>query len=207
VRRDGNLQIYNRLYAEVFNLQWCEAELAKLRPYAAFLNDWVASQRLDESRLLRGKALEDAQALAADKSLADLDYQFLDASQKLKTRELERQFELEIAKQKVAAQKQITRNVIAIASISLISITAIFALFQWRQADRQQIQALTSSANAKYVTNRNTFDALIDALKAAKSFKQSIWYSNDTVLRTQVTDALSNAVYRVRESDRTSTTI
>ncbi|BAT55428.1 WD-40 repeat protein [Nostoc sp. NIES-3756] len=203
VRRDGNLQVYNRLYTEVFNLQWCEAELAKLRPYAALLNDWVASQRLDESRLLRGKALEDAQAWAADKSLADLDYQFLDASQKLKTRELERQFELEIAKQKVAAQKQITRNVIAIASISitLISITAIFALFQWRQADRQQIQALTSSANAKYVSNRNTFDALIDALKAAKSFKQSIWYSNDTVLRTQVTDALSNAIYRVRESN------
>ncbi|BCL37795.1 AAA-like domain-containing protein [Nostoc sp. MS1] len=203
VRRDGKLRIYNRLYAEVFNLRWCEGELAKLRPYAGLLNDWVDSQRLDESRLLRGKALEDAQAWAADKSLTDLDYQFLDASQQLKTREIERKFELEIAKQKVAAQKQITRNVIAIASISitLISITTIIALIQWKQADKQQIQALTTSANAKYISNRNTFDALIDALRAARRLKESIWYGNDTVLQKQITDVLGNAVYGVRESN------
>ncbi|MEH2326052.1 MAG: AAA-like domain-containing protein [Nostoc sp.] len=218
VRRDGNLRIYNHLYAEVFNQKWCEEELAKLRPYAEALNIWVASERQDESRLLRGQALQDAQAWSKNKSLSDLDYQFLVASQELENCEIQKKLELETAKtaaaqvklealqaiqqakQKVEVQKQITG--IAIASLVGITGVAIFAVDKWREADRGQIQALTTSSSAKYISNRNTFDTLIDALKAGRQLKQSIWYRNDHELQTQVMEALGNAVYGVRERTR-----
>ncbi|MEJ6486847.1 AAA-like domain-containing protein [Nostoc punctiforme UO1] len=216
VRRNSKLQIYNRLYAEVFNQEWCERKLAKLRPYSEALNTWVASERQDESRLLRGQALQDAQTWAIGKSLSDVDYQFLGASQELETREIQKKLELEIAKtaaakaeieasqaiqqakQKVEKQKQITRNAFA-SFVFIIGIT-IFAV-NWREADKGQIQAITTSSIAKYTTNQNTFDALIDALKAEKKLQQSIWYRNDSELQTQVMEALANSVYSVRESD------
>lgn len=207
VRRDGKLRIYNRLYAEVFNQQWCEGELAKLRPYAKEFNIWVASERQDESRLLRGTALEDAQAWAKEKSLSDLDYQFLAASQKLETRDFKKKLELELAqaeaaqaRQKVQVQKQITR--IAIASLVSIAGIAIFAVDKWKEAEVGKIQAPAIYSTFKYSINKNTFDALIDALRAGKYLKQSIWYKNDPALQTQVMEALGNAVYAVRESDR-----
>lgn len=193
VKRDGKLRIYNRLYAEVFNQQWCDKELTKLRPYAQALNTWVRSKCQDESRLLRGQALQDAQTWSVGKSLSDLDYQFLAASQELEQREIQKQLELK-------TQKQITR--IAIASLVCITGIAIFAAGKWREADWNQIQALTTSSNARYISNRNTFDALIDALKAAKQLKNSFWFSNNRELQTQVMEVLSNAVYSVRESDR-----
>jgi hypothetical protein len=33
VRDGGRLRVYNRIYREVFNLEWAAKELAKLRPY------------------------------------------------------------------------------------------------------------------------------------------------------------------------------
>ena len=66
VKRDGKLRIYNRIYAEVFKQEWAEKILAKLRPYSAALNAWVESERQDESRLFRGKTLQDAQEWAVD---------------------------------------------------------------------------------------------------------------------------------------------
>ncbi|MCV3214009.1 CHASE2 domain-containing protein [Plectonema radiosum NIES-515] len=95
VKRDRKLRIYNRIYAEVFNQEWCEKILAKLRPYSDTLNAWVASDYQDESRLLRGQALQDAQNWAAGKSLGDLDYQFFTASQQLERRDVQIALEAE----------------------------------------------------------------------------------------------------------------
>ncbi|MGI8504959.1 MAG: AAA-like domain-containing protein, partial [Hassallia sp.] len=174
VKRDGKLRIYNRIYKEVFNQEWCDRQLAKLRPYAQLLNAWITSQRQDESRLLRGQALQDAQAWVAMQSLSDLDYQFLAASQEVEQRDIRQRLETEAAaakaeievaraKEKVKVQRQITR--LAIASFICITGIAIFAGVKWRDADRGQIEALTSSSNVKFTLNRSSFDALIDALK------------------------------------------
>ena len=62
-------------------MAWVEKELAQLRPYAEAFNAWFASKCEDKSRLLRGQALKEAEAWAANKSLSDLDYKFLQASQ------------------------------------------------------------------------------------------------------------------------------
>ncbi|MBR8833018.1 MAG: AAA-like domain-containing protein [Stigonema ocellatum SAG 48.90 = DSM 106950] len=104
VKRDGKLRIYNRIYQEVFNKDWCEAELAKLRPYSGALKVWDDSGRQDESRLLRGQALQDAQTWAVGKSLSDLDYQFLAASQELEKREVQKRLAVEQEAKQVLAQ-------------------------------------------------------------------------------------------------------
>ena len=95
VKQSGKLKVYNRVYECVFNLSWVEKELAKLRPYAEAFKAWIDSGCTDKSRLLRGEALNDALAWAANKSLSDRDYQFFTASQEFENREIQRARELE----------------------------------------------------------------------------------------------------------------
>ncbi|MDM9584828.1 AAA-like domain-containing protein [Nostoc sp. GT001] len=93
VKHQGYLQIRNRIYQQVFNREWVEAQLNQLCPYYETLSAWIASQQQDTSRLLRGQALIDAQKWAQNKSLSDIDYQFLAASQDAEQQEIRRQFE------------------------------------------------------------------------------------------------------------------
>jgi len=87
VKRTGNLKAYNPLYESVFNLNWVDKELTKLRPYSEAFTAWLASGCEDESRLLRGQALQDALVWGTNKSLSVQDNQFLRASQEWDNRE------------------------------------------------------------------------------------------------------------------------
>ncbi|MCP2732538.1 AAA-like domain-containing protein, partial [Limnofasciculus baicalensis] len=80
-KQQGKLKVYNRIYQEVFNLYWVEKELSSLRPYTEAIAAWFASNRQDESRLLRGRALQEALDWKAGKSLSVEDDDFLAASQ------------------------------------------------------------------------------------------------------------------------------
>ncbi|MBU7586826.1 MAG: AAA-like domain-containing protein [Nostoc sp. TH1S01] len=95
VKQQSCLKVYNRIYAYVFDLEWVNKALASLRPYSETFTAWLASDCQDESRLLRGQALRDAQAWAADKSLSNLDYQFLTASLELDKREVQTALKVE----------------------------------------------------------------------------------------------------------------
>ncbi|MGL5197195.1 MAG: AAA-like domain-containing protein, partial [Chroococcales cyanobacterium] len=79
--REGKLTVSNPIYATIFNSNWVEKCLFDLRPYAEALAAWLESDCQDTSRLLRGKALQDARDWAKGKNLSDRDYQFLAASQ------------------------------------------------------------------------------------------------------------------------------
>ncbi|MGD1897551.1 MAG: hypothetical protein ACFB16_11445 [Phormidesmis sp.] len=85
VRAEQNtLRVANPIYQAVFNTTWTATSLAKLRPYGAAIAAWLASNRLDDSRLLRGQSLQAALAWADEsRSLADQDRLFLSASQAL----------------------------------------------------------------------------------------------------------------------------
>ncbi|WP_233258206.1 AAA-like domain-containing protein [[Phormidium] sp. ETS-05] len=89
VQQNGYLQVYNPIYEAIFDPQWVEQELAKLRPYNEAIKAWLESNRQDSSRLLRGQALEEALHWAADKNLNSDDYAFFSASQELERRELQ----------------------------------------------------------------------------------------------------------------------
>ncbi len=99
VRHEGILKVKNRIYQQVFNLQWVEKRLVALRPYSQAFDAWVASKQQDESRLLRGQALKDAQLWAQGKSLIDLDYLFFNASQEVDRKEVELRLEAERVKE------------------------------------------------------------------------------------------------------------
>lgn len=103
VKREGNLQVYNPIYAEVFNESWIDGELAKLRPYAESFRAWVISGKTDKSRLLRGDALKEAEQWAKEKNPSAEDQDFLSASRIQKREEeiavKEREAELERERQ------------------------------------------------------------------------------------------------------------
>jgi CHAT domain-containing protein len=116
VRHEGKLRTYNPIYALVFDRSWVDKALVDLRPYAEALNAWIAHDCQDESRLLRGQALQDAMVWAADKNLSRQDYQFLTASQELDVREAQKALELkrqaleaEQVRKALEAEKQANR--------------------------------------------------------------------------------------------------
>ena len=94
VKRQEKLKVYNRIYQQIFDKNWIETQLKNLRPYSENFRVWVDSGRTDESRLLRGKALHEAEEWAKDKSLDSQDKQFLAASQEKEIQE------------RIAAEKQ-----------------------------------------------------------------------------------------------------
>lgn len=90
VKRQGRLEVYNRIYRQVFGQTWVNKELAYLRPefYRKAIKEWLDSDK-DESQLLRGQDLKDAHKWAAGRNLSREDNDFLNASRELRTRELE----------------------------------------------------------------------------------------------------------------------
>jgi hypothetical protein len=88
-RKQGKLRFKNRIYQDVFNQSWVEEQLRNLRPYAEAFRAWVASNYQDNSRLLRGVALQEALAWANGKSLSNPDFQFLMKSQAWEKQEVE----------------------------------------------------------------------------------------------------------------------
>ncbi|HEY9807724.1 MAG TPA: AAA-like domain-containing protein [Halomicronema sp.] len=90
VEKGGYLQIYNPIYAQIFNLDWVNQQLAELCNFQENINAWLLSNRTDESRLLRGNALEEAKKWAKGKSLNDSQRTFLDASRDYEIQELKK---------------------------------------------------------------------------------------------------------------------
>ncbi|WP_375515802.1 AAA-like domain-containing protein, partial [uncultured Nostoc sp.] len=147
VKRDGKLRIYNRIYKEVFKQEWCDKILAKLRPYSDTLNAWVESERQDESRLLLGKTLQDAQEWAVGKSLSDLDYRFLAASQELEKRDVQKRLKAEEQAKQVLAEANHKANqririgslVLGLTGLGAIA-SLIFAQYELGQAGTARAQ-------------------------------------------------------------------
>lgn len=83
VEKQGQLRVYNRIYAAIFNKKWVKKNLEKLRTYSQELSAWIASGKRDTSCLLQGLKLQNALTWSLGKSLSDGDYQFLVASQEL----------------------------------------------------------------------------------------------------------------------------
>jgi len=99
VKKQSLLKVKNRIYEQIFNLKWVDKQLGQLRPYSQTFDAWVTSQQQDLSRVLRGQALKDAQSWAQGKSLIDLDYQFLAASEEIDRREVQQALEAERTKE------------------------------------------------------------------------------------------------------------
>ncbi|ACK72772.1 WD-40 repeat protein [Gloeothece citriformis PCC 7424] len=213
-KHKGYLRIKNPIYRQVFKAEWVRKQLDNLRPYSQTFNAWVASNYQDKSRLLRGQALLDAQKWAQGKSLSDLDYQFLAASQEEEQQEIQtaleaartQEVEARLIQEKKTAKLQ-RFFLIAVGIGLIISLGLGLGMFiLYRQAVQSEaeariseIKALISSSEGLFTSNRR-LDALLEAIKAEKKL-QNLFTSNPT-LKSQVTQALRQAVYGADEYNR-----
>ena len=153
VERKGNLEVNNPIYAWVFNLAWVDDRLAQLRPYDRALANWIASNNCDPTYLLKGKELQNALTWALGKSLADIDYQFLVASQDLAKQEAQnalaaveaaskllanarKQARQRVNKQRLA-KKELAKIAFGVTGfILLLRFTGILQTWEWNLLDR-----------------------------------------------------------------------
>ncbi|MFM2379801.1 MAG: hypothetical protein RLZZ143_2380 [Cyanobacteriota bacterium] len=183
VKKDNQLVVYNPIYREIFNLNWLEKQLEQLRPYSEAITAWQQSNYTDESRLLRGKALNNALDWSQGKSLSNLDYQFLTASQNLDKREAEISLEtqrqankiLAVAHQKATKRIQIG-SVILIASL-LGSLLAFIQVKQaWHQVETAQLGIQLQRKGDSYWQQFQfeQLESLIAAMQAVNSLKNIV---------------------------------
>ncbi|BBD62845.1 WD-40 repeat-containing protein (plasmid) [Nostoc sp. HK-01] len=133
VKRQRKLKIYNPIYQEVFDYKWIKSQLKNLRPYSENFRFWVASRGTDESRLLTGNALREAEEWARNKNLSYQDKQFLAASK-------EKEIQEEIAaKQQEAALERERKDREAAEKRSLVLGEANLVLIEANRKSRQRI--------------------------------------------------------------------
>jgi WD40 repeat protein len=222
VKQNSQLQVYNQIYQQVFDLRWVERELLALRPefYSVALAGWLSSDRTEAAWLLRGQILQAAQGWAADKSLSDDDYRFLAASRESAQQEIQKRLDLEAeAAGILAAANQVlvdANQTLAQANLKakrLISIGGGFLAFSaiglglamtWAsnlayESRLERINSLSISATALLNANRE-IDALFAAVKAAKQVKALTTVDKD--IKKSVAKVLQKSIFQIREQNR-----
>ena len=212
VKRGDRLFIRNPIYQQIFNLDWIYQQSDKLCPYSREVKLWLTSQQQDSSRLLRGRALSEAQTWANKHNISQSEYQFLTASQKQEQSlirqnlELKRLKEVEsrlINEQKLARSQRFLLSTVgaALAVTSILGITA-YNSFQEAigneiRAEKSEREALISSSESLF-NSEQSFLALIEALKAWENQKLM---GQETEAKLTLDMALEQAVYSVAEKN------
>ncbi len=199
-KRGSRLRVRNPIYEMVFNRDWVNEQLDRLRPYGCLLQAWVKSQYQDQSILLRGKALLEAKKWAKNHRLSDLDYQFLAASETCDRRESQQKLEAERLKEtekRLKAQKRL----IAVISIALLVSCGLVwvAVNQYRQAALNEIRAIARSSQG-YLISQQGLNALIAAIKAKRKLQRLGIKDEETEQEVKI--ALGKAVYGALEFNR-----
>ncbi|NES99530.1 MAG: hypothetical protein F6K61_02960 [Sphaerospermopsis sp. SIO1G1] len=141
VKKDSKIKIYNLIYHEIFNHLWIERNLASLRPYAENFRQWLSRGKQDNSWLLRGKALREAEKWATDRNLGFEDREFLAASrtqeQEEKAIKIEADAKQEAERQLAIAKRRIGFGIIALsASLCFTVVSGIAALNMNQNVDQ-----------------------------------------------------------------------
>ncbi|MBW4659755.1 MAG: AAA-like domain-containing protein [Drouetiella hepatica Uher 2000/2452] len=203
MKQREHLKIYNRIYAAVFNQEWTTNLLAALRPYAEALEAWEESNFQDESRLLRGQALQEALAWSASKSLSNVDNQFLRAAQELDRQEV--QLTLQAEKQaKKAAEYRIKSQIRMVAMVGLLAAAlamAIFSVqlgFERNQAQTSEIKALNALSDSQLLSNKQ-LEALESSVRAGESLSK---LGTQPEIQAETEDQMRATIYGVQEWNR-----
>ncbi|MBO3460056.1 AAA-like domain-containing protein [Aetokthonos hydrillicola Thurmond2011] len=217
VKKDRYLKVYNPIYQAVFNHDWIEKELDKLRPYSEAINNWLNSHK-QPSWLLQGKALEEALIWAVGRNLSNTDYEYLQESQKITTKlQIEANQKLtksnqkladdnEIASQKLAeTNKQVAKaNQKAIYIIFIGGIVATIMIFvgQYLLHQTKEATRLTQVGyKAEQQSKSQQIEALLLAMKASQDLKQLV-QNQSSLAEYQTTTPLSallNILVNIRE--------
>lgn len=166
-----------------------------------------------ESRLLRGNALQEVLDWTQRKSLSDLDYRFLAASQELERREVQHKLEVERLKEteaRLASEQKsarLQRRLLLGVSLALVAVIILgfTTLYAARQASLSEVRAIASASNGSFNSNQR-LDALVQAIRAREKFQrldlQNLADANALDLQTR--KVLQQAVYGADEFNRLS---
>jgi len=177
VKRDGQLQVYNPIYAAVFNAEWVARYLGELRLpfYAEALRAWHKSGDRDSAFLLREKALENAEIWAKGKRLSAEDELFLQASREQQNTENAQalaaaQQRSELLQKTIRTAWRIFRFSLLV-SLTIISVTTTLAYLSTRRATRLTQQSLISLATNSFSSDAS-LTPLIASLKSGRHLNQ-----------------------------------
>jgi WD40 repeat protein len=212
-KQNGRLRVKNRVYQAVFSSEWVTKQLNNLRPYAQTLDAWVASGFQDESRLLRGKALQEVVHWTQHKSLSDLDYKFLAASQELESREAQQRLEAErlrevearLAIERKSARRQQRFSALLGLALAVSLGSGGMTLIAYRNSAFSEVRAMVAASRGNFASHQH-LDALVQAIQARKKF-QRLWFSDAatrSALEQQTHQGLEQAVYGADEANRLS---
>jgi WD40 repeat protein len=214
VKSEDKLKVRNPIYQAVFDLAWVDRQFSNLRPYGEDFKGWLKSDRQDPSRLLQGQTLKDARAWSQGKSLSQLDYEFLAASEALDRQEVQQALEAERAieaearlaeqTQRLAQEQRNTRLqrllLLAIGAAFLISTgLGIFAFWQSRRATQSEVEAIATTSDSLFALDKH-LESLVQALKAQQ--RSQIIGGIAPEIQKRVRTALLQAVYGVDEYNR-----
>jgi WD40 repeat protein len=201
IKRGGWLRVYNPIYGAIFNSSWVDRALADLRPpfYVEAIRAWQDSLEEDNSRLLRGQALQDAEDWAQGKRLSEVDDRFLAASRRVEKQERNKVLEatreanqiLEVARQKAEEEERQAKLKLAEIEKRIQTITLL-----------GEIKLGIVEAKATFLEDRK-FDALLQTLRTRQKLElldRNAWSEED--IKVKVTLALHQAVYGVQERNR-----
>jgi len=209
VKQDHKLTIRNRIYQQIFNLDWLDRQQFKLNPFDRQAGLWLESAGTDNSRLLRGKALQEAQAWAKIHSISQSEYQFLTASQEQEQLAIRQKLDLDrlqaietrlFQEQKLAKTQRFLLSTIGGAFV----ISALLGMIAWEkfsQARIEEVKALTSLSQSLFATDRR-FEALLKAIEATKKNRRAIDRQDNRVTKLLAESALRQSVYGVLEYNR-----
>jgi WD40 repeat protein len=215
VKQQGEIRIYNPIYAKVFDLAWVEKKLQQIRPYATSIEAWIASNCQDDRHLLPEIPLQEARQWAKGKSLGDLDYRYLAASETVAKQRVEKEL---IASQQAneilaAAERQAQKTIrkgtrlVSLLTVGALALLGVSAFLAW-QTDRQrrdvalaEILATTASSEVSF-DSQQPFDALLKSLTAAIQLQRLGWHTVDANLRIRVEKALEQSLYWTQEKNR-----
>jgi len=175
VRENGFITVCNPIYEAVFNLDWIEEQLLAIRPYNSRIQAWLKSACQDESPLLQGSSLTRAQEWADGKSLSNLDYQFLAASQL----SVSVKSAISQSNQSKKSSSPFSRKWIKWLPYLIIGFIFVLVLgFSWQQFNQEKKEAKISEIEAynllaeSYLSSQQSLDAMIAALKAADTLQE-----------------------------------
>ncbi len=151
------------------------------------------SSGCDEGALLRGKPLIDAQDWQNQRfsELSSMERSFIALSVEFRERESKN-------------KKRRRRFTIYGLSVGLVLALSLAGLagWQWQNAVKNEIKAINTSAKA-LLTSEQHFDALLESLKAWKKLSSiSFSFDKQTPIKTEISNLLQEAVYKVKERNR-----
>lgn len=199
-RQQDQLKVSNPIYERIFNQEWVAEQLFTISPYQNAIATWIKSNCQDQSRLLRGEALDEAQNWSRKHNITDLEKDFLNQSETLDFKE-QKQAKLaeksKIVAKKLAQEKKLVRWQRLFILFSLTMLTGFY--LKSRQTNLSNITTLVQSSTALFASNQK-LDALIAAIKAKQQLNKSLLVNKN--LTQQADTALQQVVYGIKEKDR-----